>query len=99
MLDSEQIPLGFTKLREDQVEIEEGLGEKSVLNLASAKQRLENLQNQRSSFASQQSWKKQIDVTERAIAILEGADGDKERKGRSTIANFFNKVIELFKGK
>jgi len=99
MLNSEQIPLAVSELGEGRVEIEEGLGEKIILDLASAKQRLENLQNQKDNFANQASWQKQITAAEKAIAMLEGADGNKEGRGKSTMLNIVNKVRELFRGK
>lgn len=69
---TEQLFEKVSKIGDDKVQIEEGLGEKYVLGLKDAKVRLKNLKKQKNNFASQEIWQRKIDVTEKAIAMLKG---------------------------
>lgn len=92
MPSSEHLPLRVDKVGEDEVKIQEGLGESIVIDLKTAKQRLENLKKKKSDFASEEMWRKQVAVTREAIALLGGED-------KSTIAKIAGKVKEMLRGK
>lgn len=69
---TEQLFERVSKIGDDKVRIEEGLGEKYVLGLKDAKARLKNLKKQQNNFASPEIWQRKIDVTKKAIAMLKG---------------------------
>lgn len=92
MPSTEQMPLGVNKIGEDRVEIQEGLGETTILDLKTAKLRLENIKQQKDAFTNQELWQKQIDASKRAVALLEQADSNKKETVGSKIGNVFKKV-------
>lgn len=96
---TEQMPPRVNKLGEDRVEIQDTLGESSVIDLKTAKQRLENLQREKNNFVSQEMWQKQINVTKETIALLGGDEGDEEGEEKSAIAKIIGKVKEMLRGK
>ena len=99
MPSTEQMPPRVNKLGEDRVEIQDTLGESSVIDLKTAKQRLENLQREKNNFASQEMWQKQINVTKETIALLGGDEGGEEGEEKSAIAKIIGKVKEMLRGK
>ncbi len=72
------MPTRVNKLGEDKIEIQEMPGESSVLDLATAKQRLESLQREKNNFVNPEMWQKQTNATKKAIAPLEGDNDDGE---------------------
>ena len=95
MLNMEQMPLGVSKLGEDRVEIEEGLGETSVLGLETAKLRLENLRKQEDTFTDPRAWQARVDAAERAVALLEQADNNKKENGKLKIADIVKRAAAM----
>jgi hypothetical protein len=91
----EQISLGVKKLGENRVEIEEGLGQRAVLDLNSAKLRLENLRKQEDTFADPRAWRARVDATERAVALLEQADGNKKVNGKLKITDVVKRAAAM----
>jgi hypothetical protein len=89
------MPLRVNKRGEDRVEIEGGLGETSVVDLEIAKQRLENLKNQKNSFVDQNSWRARVDAAERAVALLDQADRDKKKSGGLKMINVIKKAAAM----
>ena len=84
---------------DDRVEIENGLGETIILDLASAQQRLKNLQNEKNNFANKKVWNNQINATKKAIAFLERAESNKGAGREPKITEMIRKVKKKLRGK
>ncbi len=95
----EQMPIRVNKLGEDKVEIQEMPGESRVLDLATAKQRLDNLQREKNNFTNPEMWQKQINATKEAIVLLGGNQDGGEGEGKSAVAKIVKKAGEMLRGK